>query len=183
MKRGSFYLCFVLFIMGITACNDKKPAPVLDTDITDSVEVVDTTLYGRCGDGSAMHTLELITDENDTLIIMVNTDSVMSVRGGMAVGDRMAAIVFKDEDDVLRSNMVVNLTTLLGKWVALDRSFEIMEGGIVEGDTQEPHPYREWKINNGRLVLSKDTFSVYELGVDSLLLENDRGIYCYKRLR
>jgi hypothetical protein len=170
-------------MMGITACNDKKPAPVLDSDMNDSVEVVDTTLYGRCGDGSAMHTLELITDKNDTLIIMVNTDSVMSVRGGMAVGDRMAAIVYKDEDDVMRSNMVVNLTTLLGKWVALDRSFEILEGGIVEGDTHEPHPYREWKINNGRLVLSTDTFSVYELGVDSLLLENDRGIYCYKRLR
>ncbi|MBR5351090.1 MAG: hypothetical protein IK124_07650 [Prevotella sp.] len=183
MKRGTFYLCLVLFMMGITACNDKKSAPVLDSDMTDSIEVVDTTLYGRCGDGSAMHTLELITDENDTLIIMVNTDSVMSVRGGMAVGDRMAAIVYKDEDDVMRSNMVVNLTTLLGKWVALDRSFEILEGGIVEGDTHEPHPYREWKINNGRLVLSTDTFSVYELGVDSLLLENDRGIYCYKRLR
>ena len=183
MKRGFGVLCFAMLLLGITSCNDKKSAPVSDMLSNDTIEVVDTTLYGRCGDGSAMHTLELITDDNDTLIIMVNTDSVMSVRGGMAVGDRMAAIVETDEDGVLRSNMVVNLTTLLGKWVALDRSFEIMEGGIVEGDTQEPHPYREWKINNGRLVLSSDTFSVYELGVDSLMLENERGIYSYKRLR
>ncbi len=183
MKKGLGVLCFVMFLLGITSCNEKRTAPVLDVESNDTIDVVDTTMYGRCGDGSAMHTLELITDQNDTLLIMVNTDSVMSVRGGMAVGDRMAAIVEKDEDGVLRSEMVVNLTTLLGKWVALDRSFEILEGGIVEGDTHEPHPYRDWKINNGRLVLSTDTFSVYELGVDSLLLENDRGIYCYKRLR
>ena len=41
----------------------------------------------------------------------------------------------------------------------------------------------DWKICNGQLVLSSDTFSIYELGADSLFLENERGIYAYKRLK
>ena len=77
----------------------------------------------------------------------------------------------------------MNLTTLLGKWVSLDKSFEIQEGGVVVSNITEPKPLVDWKICNGRLVLSSDTFSIYELGADSLFLENERGIYAYKRLK
>ena len=47
----------------------------------------------------------------------------------------------------------------------------------------EPKPLTEWKISNGQLVLSADTFSIYELGGDSLYLENKKGIYSFKRLK
>ena len=46
---------------------------------------------------------------------------------------------------------------------------------------QEPKPYTEWSICNGKLVLSADTFDIYALGADSLYLENAEGIYGYKR--
>ena len=78
---------------------------------------------------------------------------------------------------------MVNLTTLLGKWTALDKNFELQEGGVAVSNVTEPKPITEWKISNGRLVLSADTFDIYELGADSLFLENDNGIYTYKRIR
>jgi hypothetical protein len=86
-------------------------------------------------------------------------------------------------DEPAKAKEVVNMTTLLGKWVSLDKSFELQEGGVVVSDITEPKPLVDWKICNGLLVLSADTFSIYELGADSLLLENDKGIYAYKRLK
>ena len=47
--------------------------------------------------------------------------------------------------------------------------------------TAESRPYTDWKIVNGRLVLSADTFEVLDLGPDSLYLENDTVIYAFKR--
>lgn len=77
---------------------------------------------------------------------------------------------------------VINLTTLLGKWTSIDRNFDIKEGGVVESHvTAESRPYTDWKIVNGRLVLSADTFEVLDLGPDSLYLENDTVIYAFKR--
>ena len=132
-----------------------------------------------------MHTLELITDQGDTLYFGVNDDSVSNVKGGMGVGDRMAVTLESEatNEEPAKARVVVNLTTLLGKWVSLDKSFEIQEGGVVVSNITEPKPLVDWKICNGRLVLSSDTFSIYELGADSLFLENERGIYAYKRLK
>ena len=78
---------------------------------------------------------------------------------------------------------VINLTTLLGKWQSIDRNFEIKEGGVVETVVNEQKPYTSWKIVNGKLVLSTDTFHIYELGADSLYLENKVGIFAYKRVK
>ena len=77
---------------------------------------------------------------------------------------------------------VINITSLLGKWSSIDRSFTIEEGGVVEGDQQEQKTYVDWRILNGKLILTSDTFSIYSLGPDSLLLENANGIYAYKRV-
>ena len=52
-KGALLFLCAMIVI----GCNDKKKSvPVIEI-LTDST-VVDTTVYGRCGDGTAMHTLE-----------------------------------------------------------------------------------------------------------------------------
>ena len=182
------YLFLGLMIITLTfSCKDQKPAPVVEKDSTiivdDSIE--DMSLYGRCGDGSAMHTLELITDKGDTLYISINDDSVSNVKGGLGVGDRMAVTLAREatDEEPAKAEEVINLTTLLGKWVSLDKSFELQEGGVVVSNITEPKPLVDWRICNGRLVLSTDTFSIYELGADSLFLENDKGIYAYKRLK
>lgn len=83
-------------------------------------------------------------------------------------------------DLFLRS--AINLTSLLGNWTSLDRDFDIKEGGtIVSNMESERNPWTSWKIFNGRLVLSKDTFDVLELGPNSMSLENNEGIFVFSR--
>ena len=85
-------------------------------------------------------------------------------------------------DGELVAKKVINVTTLLGRWTSIDKDFEIEEGGTVKSAVKaESTPWTYWKIFNGRLVLNKDTFDVAGLGADSLYLENNRGIFVYKR--
>ena len=170
-------------VMLVAACGgNKKTAPVAEViDVNENI--TDTTVYGKCGESTAMHTLELITDKGDTLQYMLeNGDTCANVQGGLFVGDRLAVVGFNDADGILVARKVINLTSLLGKWVSLDKNFEIREGGVIVSNVKEPKPYTDWKILNGKLVMSADTFDVYSLGPDSLYLENNNGIYGYKRL-
>lgn len=186
MKR-LIYIFAALLVIGISGCKEqKKPAPeVLSGVEEDSLEMADTTVYGVCGEGTAMHSLELITNNGDTLLMGMGDDSIPCVRGGLSVGDRLAVIIQKggEEDEWDKASLVINLTTLMGKWTALDKTFELQEGGVVVSTVVEPHPLTEWKIFNGHLVLSADTFDIYELGADSLYLENKAGIFAYKRMK
>ena len=45
----------------------------------------------------------------------------------------------------------------------------------------EQNPWTSWKILNGKLLLNKDTFMIDELGPDSMYLENNAGIFTFKR--
>lgn len=182
MKR-TFLPLIILAAMLITGCNgNKKTAPVA-AFVDTKEDVADSTVYGRCGESTAMHTLELITDKGDTLsYLLEGTDTCANVQGGLFVGDRLAVIGNREADGSLVAAKVINLTSLLGKWVSIDRNFEIREGGIIVSNVKEPKPYTDWKILNGHLVMSADTFDVYSLGPDSLYLENADGIYGYKRL-
>lgn len=184
MKKAFFYTLGIMAVTMMSCQNGKQPpsSPTLEIDpIQEETSPPDSTIYGRCGENFGMSTLELITDNGDTLLFILEDDSIPTIKGGKHVGDRMAIVASKNDvgENVVRTG--VNLTTLLGKWTALDKTFEIHEGGVVTSQFQEPKPYTEWKISNGALVLSADTFSVYDLGADSLLLENDKGIYSYKR--
>lgn len=184
MKSFNSTLLF-LCVLIVAGCNNKRSAPVIDILPADSA-VVDTTVYGRCGDGTAMHTLELVTDKNDTIVYTLEgVDTCTDVQGGLFVGDRIAVIGERVNglNEAMYAKKVINLTSLLGLWSSLDKRFEICEGGAVVSNTGEPKPYTEWKILNGKLVLSSDTFDIYSLGPDSLYLENDKGIYGYKRVR
>lgn len=169
----------------ISACHQQK-GKVATPQITDSLTistVPDSTIYGVCGESTAMHNLEIISDSGDTLtyeMLDEGTDSAI-VRGGLLAGDRMAVIAKKSVEGNVALK-VINLTTLLGKWISLDKNFEILEGGIVNSNVKaESNPWTEWKIWNGRLVLNKDTFDIDNLGADSLYLGNNDGIFTYKR--
>lgn len=46
----------------------------------------------------------------------------------------------------------------------------------------ESAPWTSWRIQNGMLLLNKDIFDIIELGADSMYLENEDGVYGFKRL-
>ena len=163
------------------ACNGKKPN---NTMVGAPVEEcgADTTAYGVCGDGTSMHSLQLITDMGDTIeYMMIDADDNESeVAGGLMCGDRLAVVGKKTADGTI-AEKVINMTSLTGRWTSIDKNFVIEEGGTVVSNIKaETKPWTNWKIFNGKLLLNKDTFDVVTLGADSLAIENRNGIFVYK---
>mgnify|MGYP001741460789 FL=1 len=183
MKR-IFYFIMSLFILAVVfSCKDSKPKSVMSQtgEVEDSASTNDSTIYGTMVDGG-MNSIILLTDNGDTLEYLVNPDDTLEVvKGGKINGDRFAIIGYKEYgDNFMRS--AINLTSLLGNWSSLDRNFEIKEGGTVTSSLQsEKNPWTAWKIWNGKLILSKDTFDVDNLGADTLSLENKAGIFVFTR--
>lgn len=177
----------VVFLAGCNAKKEKSQAVVDDEEM-----VADSTVYGVCGEGTSMHSLELITDAGDTITYTIldaeadmdgglSSGPVTTVVGGMMSGDKMAVTGHKVEGEML-ADRVINVTSLLGHWTSLDKNFEIEEGGTVRSNVKaETNPWTSWKILNGQLLLNRDTFAIDNLGADSLAIENARGIFLFKR--
>lgn len=155
-------------------------------------ETADSTVYGVCGDGTSMHSLQLVTDAGDTLTYTILDSEadldgeisggiVSNVEGGLMAGDKVAVTGLKVDGELI-ANRVINVTSLLGHWTSLDKNFEIEEGGTVRSSLKaETNPWTSWKILNGQLLLNRDTFDITSLGADSLYIENQKGIYTFKR--
>lgn len=190
MKNLGFVFASLMLLV-LAGCNSKKEKPNLQAN--DVEEVADSTVYGVCGEGTSMHSLELITDTGDTLTYtildaeadmdgMVTEGGLVShVEGGLMAGDKVA-VTGQKVDGELIADKVINVTSLLGHWTSIDKNFEIEEGGTVRSSVKaESNPWTSWKILNGRLLLNRDTFNINSLGADSLYIENDKGIYTFKR--
>lgn len=190
MKNLGFVFASLMLLV-LAGCNSKKEKPNLQAN--DVEEVADSTVYGVCGEGTSMHSLELITDTGDTLtytILDAEADMdgmvtgggfVSHVEGGLMAGDKVA-VTGQKVDGELIADKVINVTSLLGHWTSIDKNFEIEEGGTVRSSVKaESNPWTSWKILNGRLLLNRDTFNINSLGADSLYIENDKGIYTFKR--
>lgn len=181
----------------VIACGGGQNKPVeFEEDTIRWAVVKDSTVYGICGDGSAMNTLELLIDNGDTMVVSVtDAKDAGQVFGNYAIGDRMAVMMKKK--DVAKK--VINLSALLGNWVMpnpLDGSSElgikIKEGGIVEGIEQSTIIYKTWKIFNGQLeiVSQRDGGGDFEetnrydlvlLSPDSLVFKDAEDVFEYGR--
>lgn len=183
LKEGMGLLFLVLML---AACDAKKKQQIEDTD--EVVEVNDTTVYGVCGEGTSMHSLEIITDAGDTLVYTLlsqdaetEVETPSDVQGGLMAGDKMAVTGHKTADELV-ADRVINVTSLLGHWTSIDKNFTIEEGGTVRSAVKaETNPWTSWKILNGSLLLNRDTFAIDGLSADSLYLENANGIFTFKR--
>jgi len=183
MKNLDFVIVLALLSGFMTGCSGRKTPVVEPASPVATESEPDSTLYGECGEGTAMHTLQLITDVGDTLelSLMGDDDVAAEIQGGLMTGDKMA-VVAKETDGGRMATHVINMTTLLGRWTSIDKNFTIEEGGTVKSNVAaENKPWVSWKIFNGKLILNQDTFRINSLGADSLFLENDKGIYVYKR--
>lgn len=178
-----FVVMIVAAVAFCTSCNNKKhQVPTLKAPV-EGADETDSTVYGVCGDGTSMHSLQLITDMGDTIeYMMIDADDNESeVAGGLMCGDRLAIVGKKTADGTI-AEKVINMTSLTGRWTSIDKNFVIEEGGtVVSSIKAETEPWTNWKIFNGKLLLNKDTFDVVTLGADSLAIENRNGIFVYKR--
>ncbi len=184
MKRLFYTATALMMLFAANSCKDKQTKPVISA--TDSTEleddIADSTIYGICGDGTSMHNLQLVTDAGDTLSVFITDEDPNIVKGGLLSGDRIALIGYKNESGGVVAQQVLNITSLLGKWTSIDKNFEIIEGGEVKNNVKaEQNPWTSWKILNGKLLLNKDTFLIDNLGPDSLYIENNVGIFTFKR--
>lgn len=186
-NRGIFIASAMLVLLAGCAQKKEKPQAVADN----REEVADSTVYGVCGDGTSMHSLELVTDAGDTLTYTIldsefdesgtQEGMVSHVEGGLMCGDKVA-VTGQKVDGELIADRVINVTSLLGHWTSIDRNFEIEEGGTVRSNVKaETNPWTSWKILNGQLLLNRDTFDITSLGADSLYIENQKGIFIFKR--
>lgn len=160
MKKIAFFGLLTVSILFLASCKGKQPQAVAENDTTTvkKLALYDKTIYGLCGEGTAMYTLELLTDNGDTLnLSLVNAQEAGKVFGGMQIGDRLAVMA---DDKRTEAFEVINLNTLLGDWVMpdpIDGSSEvgirIKEGGVAESIEMTNIIYRTWKITDGNLEI------------------------------
>jgi hypothetical protein len=161
MKR-LFLLSVASATMMLLSCGGNKQQAqgeeTPETTETENVILRDRTIYGICTDGTAMNTLEMTTDNGDTLTLsLTKAQENGKVFGGLQVTDRVAVVADSARQNAL---LVINLNTLMGDWVMpdpIDGSAEIgiriKEGGVAESIDQSVIVYRTWKIFNGELEI------------------------------
>ena len=199
MKKVSVLMMVAVAVWMMASCGGKtQQVPFDDGDSTDLANA-DPTVYGVCGEATAMHTLQLLTDTGDTLMLDLNqAQENDQVFGGLQTGDRMAVVPTKDRKEAL---VVINQTTLLGNWVMpnpIDGSDEvgicIKEGGIAESIEQSTIVYKTWRLVKGKLEIvlvheggsGEDETYIYDivkLGADSLTYKDSEETFEYARQR
>jgi len=188
MKKLTVLGLTAIAVVTLWSCgggNNQQAAASMDEDSLQNVIPTDQTLYGICGEGTAMNTLQLLRDNGDTLnLSLTAARETGQVFGGIEVGDRMAVLANANHTE---ATLVINQNTLLGDWVMpnpIDGSSEvgirIKEGGVAESIEQSSIIYKTWKIFNGKLeILSQrdgggdeeelNLYEIVKLGADSLV--------------
>jgi len=201
MKKIELIIAAAVAI-SLGSCGSKNTQqPQIEEDSDDDVTAIlninrDSTVYGICGDGSAMNTLQLITDIGDTLNLSVaEAKDKGRCLGEYQGGDRMAVIM----KDKTTASLVVNQSAMLGDWVmpnpldgSSDMGIRIKEGGIAESIDQPSLSYRSWRLFNCKLeivavregggdVVETNLYDIIMIGPDSLVFKDSEDIYEYSR--
>ena len=198
MCRPLFFALGMAAILAMASCGGKKTQASFDEG--DSIQTSinrNYTIFGVCGEASAMNTLQVIADSGDTLNLSVaNAKELMQVFGGYVVGDRVAVLANEQRTE---ASLVINETTLMGDWVMLNPldgssyvGMSIREGGVVEGIDQTTLIYKSWSIHNGKLEISlvregggdeEETalYDMVKLDADSLIIRDGEDLYEYVR--
>jgi hypothetical protein len=199
MKKISFLtIMSAVVVMTMSSCGGKtQQVPFDNGDSTDLSGMQDPTMYGICGEGTSMNTLQIVTDLGDTIQLDITyARDNNQVFGGLQPGDRMAVVPNANKTEALT---VINQAALLGNWVMpnpLDGSdevgFSIKEGGIVEGIEQSSLTYKTWRLVRGKLEMlairegggDEEEIALYDfvkLNPDSLILKDNEDTYEYGR--
>jgi hypothetical protein len=202
MKKHLLLLLTAALLLTIASCGGKQQSSTQQTEGSEWVDAADninrdSTIYGNCTEGSAMHTLQIVQDNGDTLSFnLMVAQEEDRVYGGFRVGDRMAVLASRDHT---YATMVLNLSTLMGDWVTpnpLDGSsvmgFSLREGGVMESINQSSVIYKTWRLINGQLEIVSiregggdfeevETFRFKQLTTNELTIINGDEIFEYTR--
>ena len=203
MKRLESIVLVAAAVVTMGSCGGGKsqqPAEVADeAEQTVGINLNrDSMMYGICGDGSAMNTLQFLADTGDTLILSIaDANEKGHCFGGFQSGDRIAVLL----SDKNTASMVVNQSALLGDWVMpnpIDGSSEmgirIKEGGIAESIDQPSLIYRSWRLFNGKLELvaireggaDEEEINLYDIvsiEPNSLVFKDAEDVFEYSRYK
>lgn len=187
----------VIVLALMVSCKDtpKQQASQENDDLEVEYAFRDSTIYGFCGEGSAMNTLQIITDTGDTITVSVTKARERNkVLGGYAVGDEIAVLVNKDSTE---ASLVINKSVLHGDWTMpnpIDGSSEtgikILPGGLAESIDQSSIIYKSWRILNGLLQIQATRedgidmeeylmYNIIKLTNDSLVISDEDDTYEY----
>ena len=199
MKKTTILLTLSAAMMMMAGCGGQTRQVPFDDGDSASIANQDPTVYGICGEGTSMNSLQLLTDSGDTLLLdLSKADENGQVFGGLQSGDRMAVIPDSAKTEAV---MVINQSTLLGDWVMpnpLDGSDEvgvsIKEGGVAEGIEQNSIEYRTWRLVRGQLELTMVRiegsdieescfYDIVKLTSDSLSIRDEEDTFDYGRRR
>ena len=189
MKKFVFVgvMTAVMFSLGSCGGGKQQQQEEVSQDTTrvEDLGIMDRTIYGICTDGTAMNTLEMITDNGDTLTLsLTRAQESGKVLGGLQAADRVAVVANKAKTDAGRGS---DLNTMMADWVVpapSDGSSEIgiriKEGGVAESIDQSTIIYRTWKVFNGNLDIllvregggdqeEENRYEILTLGPDTLV--------------
>ena len=204
MKKLESIFLVAAAVVTMGSCGGGKGQQTAEADTDPRAAVVvnfnrDSMMYGICGDGSAMNTLQLITDLGDTLTLSIaEANEKGQCFGGFQSGDRIAVLL----SDETTARLVVNQSALLGDWVmpnpidgsGTEMGIRIKEGGVAESIEQPSLIYRSWRLFNGRLEFvaireggtEEEETTLYDLvsiGPDSLVFKDAEDVYEYSRYK
>ena len=169
-------LILSIVLIALASCVETKKG---DAEKDGLVETGRTQIdVGTVGDGTSMHSLELICPFGDTLYFVYENNAV----GGLACGD-MISVEYTENDGELNAQYIVNLTTLCNQWQESDEagnySFKFEDDGSAT-ITGFDAVYDQWCILNGLLNIANENSNNYEkfdivlLTEDSLVLKSKK---------
>lgn len=159
-------------LMALASCVETKKGDAEDATAESGLTQIE---IGTVGDGTSMHSLELVGIFGDTLYLVYENNAV----GGLACGD-MISVEYTENEGELNAQYIVNLTTLCNQWQDSDEagnySFKFEDDGSAT-ITGFDAAYDRWCIINGQLNITEEhsdnheKFDIVLLTEDSLILK------------
>lgn len=179
MKQFGILSIVAIICIGMAACvgGNKTGKGSSDNDSIDSTAIKSDSVNevkGVVGEGTSMHSLELITENGDSLYFEYDNNIV----GGVVCGDFVdVSYNYKNGEFIAAS--IVNMTSIAHVWT-IDGSNSKQHLEIDTKGTATTYgmgvDYTKWSLYNGRLILEgagkADTFDISLLTDDSLIIEN-----------
>lgn len=150
-----------------SSCNkEKKQEPSVNKVVSDSVPentAVDSTVWGRLGEGTSMHMIEFIPENSDSAIMIrrssPETGEDGNVLGDIELTDQFAITINnRESEEECYINTCINVTELRGVWKNGKDVISLNSDNTADYTAGQ---YNGWKLMNGKLLLTRKVTTEY----------------------